>query len=343
MHGRGVDILDIAAAVVSSAQLTQRGFTRSGIRARVESGGLIVVHRGWYVGAAYWNSWFTESRHAARAIAVARAMQGDGVILSHTSAAVLHGLPLYRFEPARVHVTGSRSNGRTRAMSAVARHEASISADRVEIHALPATSLARTVADVIGRLPLETAIAVADAALRSAAMRPGKLYDEAAAGQLRAQIEACSALASGARGCRQARWVLEFGDGRAQTPPESVSRLYLHLLGFAPPRLQVRIEHSAGHYEADFALDDVPAWGEFDGTGKYTDPEMLADKTTAEVLIDEKLREDDIRGRTGRPVIRWGSDHIKTVEAFRRRLATFHIHPPHGARYVATGWHRPRL
>lgn len=338
-----MDILDIAAKVVSVAQLRQRGYTRSGIRALVENRELIVVHRGWYVDAAHWSTWYTESRHAARAIATARAMQGDGVVLSHTSAAVLHLLPLHRFEPLRVHVAGPRSNGSTRALPGIARHEASIAADRQEIHGLPVTSLPRTVADVIGRLPLEAAVAVADAALRTVALRPDRRYDEEAAARLRAQIAACSALAKGARGCQQARWVLAFADGRAQTPPESVSRLYLHLLGFGPPRLQVRIEHSAGFYEADFALDDVPAWGEFDGTGKYTDPAMLGDQTTAEVLLDEKRREDEIRGRTGRPVIRWGSDHIKTLDAFRRRLATFHIHPPGGARWVTPGWHRPRL
>ncbi|HET8928470.1 MAG TPA: hypothetical protein VFN24_11685 [Microbacterium sp.] len=338
-----MDVLDIASKVVSSAQLNTRGIRRSAVRALVGSGGLTVVHRGWYVDTAHWNTWFAESRHAARAIAVARSMQGDGTALSHTSAAVLHGLPLHRFEPARVHVVGARSNGRTRAFAGIARHEASVAAHLDQVHGLPVTSLVRTVADLIGRLPLEAAVAVADAALRSVAMRQDKHYDEDAAARLREKIAACSALAKGARGCQQARWVLAFADGRAQTPPESVSRLYFHLLGFAPPRLQVRIEHSRGYYEPDFALDDVLAWGEFDGIGKYTDPKMLGDQTTAEVLLDEKHREDDIRGRTGRPVIRWGSDHIKTVDAFRRRLESFHIRPPQGARSVASGWHRPRL
>jgi hypothetical protein len=338
-----MDVLDVAAKVRSAEQLRMRGLTRSRIRALVGSRSLIVVHRGWYVDASDWHAWFTESRHAAGAIAIARAMRGDGVVLSHTSAAVLHGMPLHRFDPLRVHVVGPRSNGSTRALPGLARHEASIDGDRDEVFGLPVTSLARTVADVIGRLPIEAAVALADAALRTAATRAGRRYDEEDAERFREGVRSHAALAAGSRGCLQARWVIGFADGQAESPLESVSRLWFHVLGFAPPRLQVRIEHSTGWYDADFGLDDVPAWGECDGTGKYTDPELLGDKTTAEVLIAEKFREDDIRGRTGRPVIRWGSVQLKTVDAFRRHLATFHIHPPQGARYVAPGWHRPRL
>lgn len=186
---------------------------------------------------------------------------------------------------------------------------------------------------MIGRLPLLTAVALADAALRSQA-QPGfpAVYDPVAAARFTAEVQECPALQPGSAHGVQARWVLAFADGRAQLPGESLSRLFLHQLGFAPPRLQVRVPHDTGFYDIDFGMDDVDAWGEFDGNGKYTDARMLAGRTTADVLLAEKAREDDIRGRTGRRLVRWGWPHLASLEAFHHRLRTFRIaapgHPP---------------
>jgi len=104
----------------------------------------------------------------------------------------------------------------------------------------------------------------------------------------------------------------------------------MHRLGFAPPRLQVRIPLEKGWYDIDFGIDDAGVWGEFDGEGKYTDPQMLGGRSTAEAVLEEKRREDDIRGRTRRSMIRWGSRDIASLSRFRRRLAAFHVHPPLG-------------
>ena len=336
-------IPEVAAKVLSAEQLRMSGTSRSALREAVRSGALIRVHRGWYVAKVHWAAWYPEPRHAAQAIAVARSMRNGSTVLSHVSAAVVRGLPLYAHRPTRVHVTGPASNGSVRAGGAVARHEASIEGAYEEIEGLPVTTLARTVADLAGSLPIKTAVALADAAFRSVAWVGGASpYDGEAAERFRGEIHACASLRRGARGSVQARWVVDFADGRAQLPGESVSRLYLHMLGFGSPRLQVRIPHSSGYYEVDFGLDDVGVWGEFDGLGKYTDPEMLADKSTAEAVLAEKHREDDIRGMTGRGLIRWGSLHIGTLEDFRARLAMFHVHPPAGAVVVAPGFRGPR-
>ena len=79
-------------------------------------------------------------------------------------------------------------------------------------------------------------------------------------------------------------------------------------------------------YFVDFGLDDVPAWGEFDGTGKYTDPAMMAGVGYGP-LAAEKEREDWIRGTTHRPFARWGMPHIASAATLGGRLAAFQISP----------------
>ncbi|MFG6402726.1 hypothetical protein [Microbacterium sp. P04] len=78
----------------------------------------------------------------------------------------------------------------------------------------------------------------------------------------------------------------------------------------------------------DLGMDDVPAWAEFDGERKYTDPTMLRGRTAAEVVLEEKAREDWIRGSTRRPVLRWGMSHLASADTLRRRLADFHVEAP---------------
>ena len=76
-------------------------------------------------------------------------------------------------------------------------------------------------------------------------------------------------------------------------------------------------------------MDDVNAWGEFDGVGKYLDAELRGeDVDMEEVLLKEKMREDWIRGTTNRRMPRWKSEHIRTAHDLGRRLAHFHVYPP---------------
>ena len=137
--------------------------------------------------------------------------------------------------------------------------------------------------------------------------------------------------------------MLAFADGRAQLPGESVSRLRLHQLGFAQPRLQVRVDHPDGYWRLDFGLDDVDRWGEFDGEGKYTNREMLGAGTPGKALMQEKYREDMIRGITNRGIVRWGSAHIVTPDALRKRFVIFAVTSPGGPGRVPPTFRGPVL
>src|SRR5690606_28748954 len=160
-------------------------------------------------------------------------------------------------------------------------------------------------------------VACADAALRSVAVS-GNDQDERTAAQWRGSL-AERAARSRARGVRQARRVIDFADGRAQLPGENVSRVQLKRLGFGPPDLQVRVVAPDGaEYRVDFGLDDVDAFGEFDGAGKYLDPALRGGRSIEQVVLDEKRREDVIRGVTGRRFVRWDDAHISTADALGR-------------------------
>lgn len=310
--------------------LRANGLSDRLIEHAVATGTLQRVDHGLYVDGQVWRSEYSEGRHLLRVVAAhARSRDGWGAA-SHVSAAVAHGMPLYRLEPRRVHTSGTRKNGRVRASQPlVARHEVAVADDDVVVvDGIPCTSLARTVADVI-RIASETSgLAMMDAALgRLAWNRRERTYDDRAhSGFIAAVLER---LPAGGRGVRRARRILDLADGRAESPGESASRWSLLQIGFARPRLQVPVPGPDGTtFFLDFSLDDADAWGEFDGEGKYTDPAMRPVGVDLEqAVLDEKMREDWIRGITGRRLARWGTSHITEPAVLAQRLALFHVFP----------------
>lgn len=321
---------EIALSVLSRSNLDAQGLSSRDIHHLLAAGSLRRVRRGWYVQDRDPADFFAEQRHLRHMHAVAQAMRGDGAAFSHVSAAVAHRLPLRRADTQRVHLTmrGGRGAGTT---TDLIRHRDRLSDEDVTIvGGLICTSLPRTVLDVARTTSPETALCVADAALRTIAWRErAHAYDERAAETFRGEMAARLASAPGGRGVARARRIVEAMDGRAQLPGESVSRLMLAQLGFERPRLQVPIAgpHQRNYF-VDFGLDDACAWGEFDGKDKFRNPAFLAGRTPEEALWDEKQREDWIRGTTGRPVIRWAWEHISSVGTFERRLRSFGIIAP---------------
>lgn len=320
-------VSELSLAIHSRRMLLFDGWTERSLRRAVEEGDMRVVRRGWYIGADEWKDLWMEERHRAHVIAVTRDAQTAAPVC-RTSAAVLWDLPLYRIDPKWVHQLCT-PDARNSNVVDVKRHtEPYGSLDVDVIDGIRCTSLSRTVFDLIRTLPKDAAVAVADAAERQMALR-GREWDMDAVQSWRLGMAQRIEAHPGARGIRQARWVAEFADGRAQLPGESVSRLHLHRLGFAAPRLQVEVEGPHGHpYFVDFGLDDVRAFGEFDGETKYRDEAMRQGRSLEDVLLDEKRREDWIRGCTGWGLVRWGSPHIRTAQTLGARLEEFSVRAP---------------
>lgn len=169
-------------------------------------------------------------------------------------------------------------------------------------------------------------MAAADAGLRAIAWTAPGTYDLVKAETFRES--AIEALDFSPRGRRRGRRVLEFADGRAQRPGESISRIRLDELGFASPSLQVAVDGPRGKtYWLDFGFDEANAWGEFDGKVKYRELADASERSSREIVEAEKQREDWIRGTTGRTMVRWGWEHISDAAALGRRLAAFGVRP----------------
>lgn len=312
----------------SRARLLDNGLTDRDLRTYVAAGTLKRVRRGWYVRTKEWTPLWPEERHLVELVAAHQNADAPGPVMIGVSAAVLHALPLYRLTPDHVHalIEGSR-HGRSRAD--IRWHGFDIPpSDITVIDGIRCTTLARTVLDVAASVPMASAVAVADAALRSVAVVDGHVQDAGIAEEWRSELSA-RARERSTPGIRQARTVIAFADGRAESPGESVSRLQLRRLGFTQLDLQSHVRGPAGEdYWMDFAFERSRSFGEFDGIGKYTDPRLLGGRTTQEALLEEKRREDAVRGVTGWGVARWGSEHITTTARLGSRLRAFGITPP---------------
>jgi len=149
--------------LLSRTVLRAEGYSDVELRRSLRAGDLSAVRPGTYLRGAAPDD--AHLRHAVAARAALDRMAG-GVVCSHVTAALLHGLRVWRIPLDRVHVTrtprgsGSRSNARVHV------HAAPLGADEVCVVAgIPVTSLARTVVDIARTVPFEDAVVVADAAM----------------------------------------------------------------------------------------------------------------------------------------------------------------------------------
>jgi very-short-patch-repair endonuclease len=103
------------------------------------------------------------------------------------------------------------------------------------IRGLPATSIARTIADLAGRISLTEAVVIADAALHNRRIRL-------------AQLKVWASANGGRRGIRGLRRVLELAEPASESPMESRLRMVLFLGGLPRPKAQVAIYNRDGRF-----------------------------------------------------------------------------------------------
>lgn len=324
---KNIDIAGARALIITRAELRSRGHSEREIERLVTDGALRRVRHNRYLEAAAWAALWNEGRHLVEVVSTHLNSASPGPVFWGPSAAVLHGLPLYRLVPTSVHAAiRAARHGRT--VAGVMWHGVPLdSADIVERDGIRCTSLERTVLDLACVSSPPVALSAADAALRSVAVS-GHVQDADAVGAWKDRMLARAAHPR-RPGIRSARRIIDLADGRAQLPGESVSRLHLLDLGFAEPELQLHVVGSAGQdYWLDFGFRRSRCFGEFDGRDKYLDDGMRGRRTAEEVVLAEKRREDDIRGVTGWRTVRWGSADIRSASVLGARLASFGIRPP---------------
>lgn len=223
------------ARPVMRAALLGEGHTDGELHRARRQGRLVALRPGAYLPADDDRLGDQESRHAVTALAAAARLAGDDGVLSHASAAALHGLPLWGVPLTRAHLTrGGVAGGRRSAHLHV--HRAPLAPeDVVEVDGVRVTGPARTVVDLARTLPFTQAVSVADAAMHAELVGPEALAEALARGGRR-------------RGGPAARRVLAFADGRAYGPGESRSRVAMHRAGLPEPVLQHEIRDRCGRF-----------------------------------------------------------------------------------------------
>jgi hypothetical protein len=208
--------------IVLARALRERGLDSYDIRRMTRAAELVAVRRGAY---AVERSDDQSVEQAHRDLIRATVPQlDDGAVISHGSAAVLHGLPTWSSALSRVHVTRDRSGGGRR-RPIVHVHGAPLTPnDLTTIDGVAATSLARTVLDLGRTLPMEQAVAAGDRAL--------------AMGLDRTVLERGLVSMNHWPGVRRARRTVAFLDGRSESAGESASRVRLVEEGLPLPDLQ---------------------------------------------------------------------------------------------------------
>jgi predicted transcriptional regulator of viral defense system len=156
----------------------------------------------------------------------------DGAVISHASAALIHGLPTWPEGLERVHISRDRNyGGKTRSVVVV--HSAPfVAEDVVEMTGVQLTSLARTVVDLARSGSFDQAVTAGDRAL--------------AIGLSRARLDQVLIRMKRWPYVRQARRVVAFLDGRSESAGESLSRVRMAEDGLPAPELQRQIIDARG-------------------------------------------------------------------------------------------------
>ena len=257
------------------------GYTVKQIRMRLDDGRWRRVRHGHYAEVKDLSAlrpWERDRIEHRLAVHAAMRVIGTGpAVVSHQSALLLHGLPLWKVSLDDVHVT--RRDGRTgRRVVGVCHHTGRIDdADVCEVGGLLTTAPPRALLEAACTLPFEAAVVSADAALRE------KLVSGADAVRLLKATRSWPGSAS-------ARLALRFADGRSESVGESRLRVLMDNAGLPAPDLQREIRDGRGLVgRVDFYFPEQRTVVEFDGMLKYSGDDAV------QTLVQEKLREDRLR------------------------------------------------
>ena len=307
------------------------------VRAGIREGRLVRVRPGAYVDTVEDEApWARRERFLlARCVAVARQL-GPGHVVSHTAAALMHGLRLWRIDDA-VHVSqeGTVTNQRS---PFVERHRAVLPADDVTmVGGIRVTSVERTIEDCALTLHPRDALVVLDSAMRLLTQpdRWRRPESDRRAEELRWLLSERLEARATRRGKRTARSVLAHADPFAESAPESVLRWIAVSRGLPRPVSQFRVTTGRGTFFSDmgWTVERVAPVGgrgsgftvhaEFDGRVKYRGADGSDGADAARAVVDEKLREDALR-EMGDRVRRFVTEDLgRPARTFERLCSAF--------------------
>ncbi|MGY1680227.1 type IV toxin-antitoxin system AbiEi family antitoxin domain-containing protein [Geodermatophilus sp. SYSU D01176] len=233
------------------------GYDDAELARMVRRGELRRLQRGTYVHSPAELPTDAAARHRLTVLATVAGLRTPSAVC-HLSAAVLHGLPVWGVPLDRVHVLRTPAASGT-GSSRLRQHVSRVPDEHLTmVDGLVTTSVTRTVVDVARSAPSESAVVIADRALRTG-------------GTTREDLVDCIAFMGRVPGIRAAARVVDFADPLSESVGEGRSRVLIHRLGLATPDLQVRVRRSDGSVMArcDFGWEEHRTLGEFDGRVKY--------------------------------------------------------------------------
>ncbi|MCY1158945.1 MAG: hypothetical protein MOP51_1969 [Citricoccus sp.] len=125
-----------------------------------------------------------------------------------------------------------------------------------------------------------------------------------------------------------------FATGETESLGESVSRVVIRDLGFAPPGMQHRVHDDNGALLGitDFWWEGAGTVGEFDGLAKYLGRRSYSGLSAEQVIAEERRREDSICDQ-GLRMVRWLTEDLRNPAKLEAKLRRAGV-PRRGGRRV---------
>jgi hypothetical protein len=263
-------------------QALAAGMTIKQISTLLRRGEWVAVRRGVYATRTHWESLDQYVGRPRLEVWAATLTTRTPHMISHDSAAYLHGLPILEATPRLVHVTRiGVLGGRTR--HGIKHHKAPVRTEQIVfVDDHPVLDVARTVADIGRDHGLRHAIVAADSALR--------------AGETRRSLRAAVDDMTNWPYVTVPRLAAEWADARCENPGEDLTMLMLKQLGVGLVHPQFGLQENGRVAWVDFRVGRHLV--EFDGRHKYQriDAGGYADTSPDEIIWREKKRQDWLCG-----------------------------------------------
>lgn len=306
---RDAFVATFGTGTIRYAEALAAGFTRASLDSAVRHGSLVRPRHG-RLRVAHVSEADLRAAHVP-AIRAVLAGAGNHAVVSHDSAALVHGMARPASAvPDEVQLATTRGAGFT-SPGLIVRATPVPARDRCLVDDIPCTGLARTAVDLARGRPLPSALAPLDSAARllikaASATSGNDLRKAVRTPELRAyaraELDRALAVEFGWSGTVAVREAIPHVDPASESAAESRSRGWFIGAGLGPLNPGTPIRCASSTYWADFCSPEHRVVGEVDGWSKYggTAEEMR------EAMERERRRQRDLE-RDGWRLIRWTS------------------------------------
>lgn len=299
-------LLDLDGLVFLRRDAIAQGYTDSAIARLVRAGAWHRIRRGAYIAGEVWAGLGPADRHRVLCRAVLRTAHPSSV-LTHVSAAVEWGAPVWSVPLDEVHVTRTDGKGGRRE-AGVVHHRGLLPEGDVRItNGVRVSAPTRCAVEVTTVATVEPALVTVNGLLHAGLTTPAEVAE--LAGDLRFWPRSIGA-----------NLVVRLADPRIESPGESRTAYFFwaHHLPRPVPQVEVLDETGRAFARVDFALAAYGVFVEFDGAEKYH-RHRRSGETLEQFLMREKRREERICQLTGWTCIRitW-ADLARPEELVRR-------------------------